>query len=85
MAKKKLKRQVVGSVLKSKDGGPDYIKMRESGKIYRLESAKQQLASLEKAVSEGKLSEDIAGKVRERIEKIPEFVRFELVELVDAE
>lgn len=83
MSKKKLKRQVVGSVCKSKDGGPDYIKMRDSGKVYRLESAKQQLDNLEKAVSEGKLSEDIAGKVRERIEKIPSWVRFELVELVE--
>ena len=82
MAKKK--RNQVGSVLKSKDGGPDYIKMRD-GKIYRLESAKQQLASLEKAVSEGKLGEDVAQKVRERIAKVPEWVRFEIIELVDAE
>lgn len=83
MSKKKLRRQVVGSVCKSKDGGPDYIKMRDSGKVYRLESAKQQLDNLEKAVAEGKLSEDIATKVRERIEKIPAWVRFELVELVE--
>lgn len=81
----KKRRQVVGSVCKSKDGGPDYIKMRDSGKIYRLESAKQQLDSLEKAVADGKLSPDIGDKVRERIEKIPAWVRFELVELVDAE
>lgn len=84
MAKKK--RQVVGSVCKSKnEGEPDYIKMRDGGKVYRLESPKYQLANLEKAVSEGKLSEDIAQKVRERISKIPSWVRFEMVELVDAE
>jgi len=83
MAKKK--RQVVGSVCKAKDGGPDYIKMRESGKTYRLESAKQQLESLEKAVTDGKLSAEIGDKVRERIEKIPLWVRFEIIELVDAD
>jgi hypothetical protein len=82
MAKKK--RQVIGSVCKSKDGGPDYIKMRD-GKTYRLESAKQQLDSLEKAVAEGKLSPDIGDKVRERIEKIPSWIRFEIIELVDAD
>lgn len=82
MAKKK--RNVVGSVLKSKDGGADYIKMRD-GKIYKLESQKQQLASAQKAIEEGKLSGEIGAKVIERIEKIPPFVRFEIIELVDAE
>lgn len=82
-ARKKLKRQVVGSVCKPKqEGQVDYIKMRD-GKIYRLESAKYQLSQLENAVSQGKLSEEIAEKVRERIGKIPEWVRFELVELVE--
>lgn len=84
MSRKKLKRNVVGSVCKAKDPTqPDYIKMRDTGKIYRLESAKYQLASLEKAVAEGKLGEEIGEKVRERISKIPEWVRFELVELVE--
>lgn len=84
MANKK-RRNVVGSVCKSKEAGqPDYIKMRD-GKTYRLESAKSQLESLEKAVAEGKLTGDIAEKVRERINKTPPWVRFEIVELVDAE
>lgn len=83
--KKKLRRNVVGSVCKAKEPGQvDYIKMRD-GKIYRLESAKHQLESLEKAVADGKLSGEIADKVRERIEKIPSWVRFELVELVEQE
>jgi hypothetical protein len=81
MAKKK--RNVVGSVLKSKDGGPDYIKMKD-GKVYRLESKKAQLESLEAALAAGKLSEEVGEKVRERINKTPDFVRFEIVELVDA-
>lgn len=79
----KLKRQVVGSVCKSKDAGkPDYVKMRD-GKIYRLESATQQLKSLHDAVAAGKLPADVAEKVEERINKIPSWVRFELVELVE--
>lgn len=83
MAKKK--RVQVGSVMKSKNAGePDYIKMRD-GKTYRLESKKSQLDSLHKAVAEGKLSPDVAEKVEERINKIPDFVRFEIIDLVDAE
>jgi hypothetical protein len=81
----KKKRKVIGSVCKSKDGGPDYIKMRESGKTYRLESAAQQLASLEKALADGKLSPEIGDQVRERIQKTPPWVRFEIIELVDAD
>lgn len=81
--RKKLKRQVVGSVCKAKEAGQvDYIKMRD-GKFYRLESAEFQSKSLEGAVAAGKLSEEIAEKVRERIAKIPTWVRFELVELVE--
>jgi len=83
MAKKK--RVQVGSVMKSKNAGePDYIKMRD-GKTYRLESKKSQLDSLYKAVAENKLSPEIAEKVEERINKIPDFVRFEIIDLVDAE
>lgn len=77
------KRQQVGSFCKSKDDKkPPYIKMRD-GKIYRVESAKYQLKSLEDAVAAGKLTEDIAEKVRERINKMPEWVLGEIVEFVD--
>jgi len=80
MAKKRMQ---VGSVCKSKkDGEPDYIKMRD-GKSYRLESKSYQLKSLEDAVKQGKLTEDIGEQVRERINKIPDWVRFELVEYVE--
>lgn len=81
----KTKRQVVGSVCKAKDASkPDYVKMRD-GRIFRLESPKFQLENLNKAVRDGKLSEEVAQSIRERIEKIPAFVRFEMVELTDAE
>jgi hypothetical protein len=77
----KFKRTQVGSFCKSKDEGkPPYFKMRD-GKIFRVESAKFQLKSLEDAVAQGKLNEEVANKVRERIAKIPEWVLAEIVEL----
>jgi len=86
MEKKKLKRRVIGSVVKAKEGTGSYIKIREDvvlkkGQSLRLESAKAQLASLEAAVTAGKLSNDMADKVRERISKIPTYVMFEIIQL----
>lgn len=87
----KSKRSVVGSVCKSKDSGkPDYIKVRDDlslrkGQILRLESKKYQLESLQGAVSAGKLSSELGEKIRERIEKIPDWVRFEIVAVESAE
>ena len=81
----KSKRVVVGSVCKSKDSGkPDYIKIREDmtlrkGQTLRLESKKFQLDSLQSAVGSGKISPDLSEKIKERIEKIPDFVRFEVI------
>ena len=81
----KAKRSVIGSVCKSKDTGkPDYIKVRDDltlrkGQILRLESKKFQLESLQGAVSAGKLSSELGEKIKERIEKIPDWVRFEIV------
>lgn len=87
----KLKREVVGSFLKSKDDNkPPYLKFRSAitlkeGDIIRVENKKYQLQSLEGAVNAGKLNGEIAEKARERIEKIPEFVIAELVVLRNAE
>ena len=81
------KRTVVGDVLKSKiEGETDYIKMKEDvsfkkGDTLSLESKKSQLASLEKNVSLGKLSGDLADKIRANIEKMPDFVRFQIVKV----
>lgn len=93
-------RVVLGSVLKSKSGKPDYVKMRvndltrevlssmlnntaQDGFILNLESKKYRTESLDKAVESGKLSEDIASKIRESIEKMPDYCRFELVTYVE--
>lgn len=51
----------------------------EKGLNLKLESKKFQLDSLDQAEADGKLSADIAGKVRERLNKIPDYVRFEMV------
>lgn len=82
-----VKRRVVGSFCKSKDDSkPPYIKFRDAmtigaGDIVRVESKKYQLASLDRAVAEGKLSGDVVGEIRDRIEKIPEWVLGEIVQL----
>lgn len=76
-------------------GDADYIKLRgdtgedlakallnmdrTKGLNLRLESKKFQLESLDTAVVEGKLKEEMAEKIRERINKIPDYVRFEIV------
>jgi uncharacterized Zn finger protein len=81
------KRIQVGSVLKSKDSSqPDYIKIEndvvlKKGDILNLESKKSKLAQLEKNVEAGKLSEETAAKIREGIEKTPDFVRFSIVKV----
>ena len=87
----KLKREVVGSFLKSKDDSkPPYLKFRSAitlkeGDIIRVENKKFQLQSLEGAINAGKLNGEIAEKAKERINKIPEFVIAELVVLRSVE
>jgi hypothetical protein len=87
----KLKREVVGSFLKSKDDNkPPYLKFRSAltlkeGDIIRVENKKFQLQSLEGAINSGKIDGQIAEKAKERINKIPEFVIAELVVLRSAE
>ena len=53
------------------------------GLILRLESKKQMLDGINTAEKAGKLSAENAVKARERAEKVPDFVRFELVLLAD--
>jgi hypothetical protein len=87
MAKKT--RNVIGSVLKSKEAGqPDYVKINKDvtlkqGQTLRLESKKQQIDSAKAAIAAGKLTGDLGATILERLEKIPDFVRFEIVSLED--
>lgn len=85
----KYKRTQIGSVVKSKDPNkPNYLKfnLRDSGSLtvkdgqtFSVESKQFQLKSLSNAVADGKISEEVAGKIRERIEKIPEFILGEVI------
>lgn len=90
MAEKK-KRIIVGSLYKVKPedkekGFPNYITIKEDitlkkGEFVRAESKAFQLESLEKAITNKKLSEEIGGEIRARLEKMPDFVIAELVVL----
>ena len=91
MAKKRI---VIGSLCKETDekrekGYPNYIKIRDDinlkkGEFIRAESKAFQLQSLEGAVAAGKLSGDVVDKIKERIEKIPDWVIAELIVLRDS-
>lgn len=83
------KRRTIGALFKSKDPkNPDYIKFDaklegqvtfKAGDFIRAETKAFQLASLDQAEADGKLSGDVLEKLRARAEKIPDFIRAELV------
>lgn len=78
----------VGSVVKGKDGKPDYIKIKEdvtlkAGTYLNLESKAVRLASINQAVKDKKMSQEMADKIREGIEKTPDFVRFRVTMKVE--
>lgn len=91
----KYSRRCVGSVLKDKkDASKSYVQLRkdsqeqllkavagmgEKGLSLNLESKAQQLANLDAAEAAGKISGENATKARERITKIPDWVRFEII------
>lgn len=73
------KRIKVGSLLKARDGKGVYFKASQDfvvkkDQFLNVATKKEQLASLEDAVKEGKIKAENAEKVRERIETIPDFV-----------
>jgi hypothetical protein len=75
-------RKVIGAIKKRKDGSGDYLEIKEAVAVgmYNLESKASRLKSLEEAVENGKVSEELAVKRRESINKTPDFVRFEIVQ-----
>jgi hypothetical protein len=81
----KYKRTVIGSIIKNKDSKKgDYLKVNGAhvltdGQYLNLESKASQLASLDEAIAAGKISGDNANAAKERINKIPDFVRFQVV------
>ena len=77
------KRREIGSVVKGKDGKPDYIKINsdvtlKKGQYVNLESPKQQIESLQAAVESGKLTAEYGEKLLARLEATPDWVRFNL-------
>jgi len=77
------KRRDIGSVIKGKDGKPDYIKISQDvtlkkGQYLNLETKARQLENLQKSVASGKLSTDLGEKIKERLENTPEWVRFNI-------
>lgn len=87
----KSKRTIIGSVIKSNDPTkPDYIKFNlkmvaggvltiKDGQTVAVETKKYQTESLQKAIQSGKVSEDFGAKIQSRIDKIPDFVRGEII------
>ena len=51
------------------------------GQYLNLENKAEQLKNLEKGIASGKLKGDVAKQIRERIEKTPDFVRFDVIKL----
>ena len=83
-------RRTIGSVNKAKEGNSRYIKISEDitlkkGQYVNLESPSDQIAGLQQAMQEGKLSEDYALKQIERLRKTPDFVSFHLITQVEVE
>ena len=79
----KWQRQVVGDVRKNDKGG-SYIKIKDDvtlkrGQCLNVESKAEQLAGVDKALADGKMSEEVAEKVKERINKIPDFILREII------
>lgn len=81
----KYKRVNIGSIVKSKKSGEgDYIKISQDvvlkqGDFLNLEAPKDAILSLTAARDEGKVSGDWVEKRLENLNKIKEFVRFEIV------
>lgn len=74
----------VGSVLKSKDSSKNaYIKIDndvvlKKGDFLNLDNKKSRLQGIEISEANGKLSSEVAQKLREQVEKMPDFVLFEI-------
>lgn len=89
----KLTREVIGTVgnPQKKDDGKvkhPYIKFKKNvsfkeGDYVTVETKKSRLASIEQAVKSGKMSEEVYEKLKEQINKTPDWVMGELVRLVE--
>jgi len=84
-----LKRKVIGSFCKSKDPTKaPYIKINskdvvtlKSGSYLSMESKKYQLEKLAQSEAAGKLTPELVAKIREKLEKMPDWVMADVVQL----
>lgn len=87
----KWSRKIVGSIVKDKDPTkPDYVKINEDivlkkGQCLNLESKKSQIASIGEAVKAGRMTSETAAAILENVNKMPEFVRFNIVRITKEE
>ena len=77
-------RKTVGSIVKGLNGKPDYIKMSNDvnlkrGEFLNLESKATQIASIQEGITAGRIAQEKGDAMLERANKIPDFVRFEIV------
>jgi len=83
-----MSRKKVGAIKKSKNPGEsDYIELfrsivvPEGKKVFlNLESKKSKIDGINKALKDGKITEDYAKKQLEYANEIPDFVRFEIIQ-----
>lgn len=80
-------RTVIGSIIKSKSKEkPDYIKFKtdvsfKAGDCISVETKSYKLVSLENAYKKGYLNQEMLERLKEKVEKMPEFVRADLVKV----
>jgi hypothetical protein len=72
-----------GSVLKSKKDGSSYIKISkdiklEEGEFVNLKAPADEISRVQELMNSGKMGAEQGEKILSRLEKIKEFVRFEL-------
>jgi len=83
----KYKKHFIGDVLVDKeDPSRFYIKVKKdymlkAGTYLNLESKQNQIDNIKKAASEGKIGEDMAEEILIKIEKMPDFVKFNVTKL----
>ncbi len=88
----KTKRVKIGSIVKGRDGKPDYfqayIKDKEGkpsqyvlkdGQFLDLDSKAKQLADIKFLVENDKIDADTAKYLSDKVAKIPDYVRFEVI------
>lgn len=73
-----MRRDSIKVSIVDKDGKPGSYVLHD-GQYLNLESKADQLKDLEFLVANGKINEDTAKYLKTKIEKIPDFVRFEIV------